>query len=319
MKTPVIIDMNLTEDFALGLIAALKSKDLEIMGITLSFGETELECAAANTAGVLKLLKREIPVALGAEKPWRRDYTVAMKPLYLNRDINGMQVDTAKQPKAEPLFAPDFIYETMKGCGKKVTLLCAGPLTNIAYLLERHPDAPEYIEKIVWRGGTQRHAVNGIVRDMQTLLDPDAASKVLFSGLDLVMCPCDMGLQFFASQTEIDKGMRTKDPVLHQYNRLLKKRWCEVNEELPMGQRIKNLPLQELAAVLYLVRPELFHTRQIYGEVDLKGRLTFGMLVIDIKNRLETKPEDFNICWINGVDREAVIRYLYGEELWDEK
>lgn len=314
MKTPVMIDMNLTEDFALGFMAAARSESLEILGIALSFGETDLACAAANTAGLQKLMNTEIPVALGAEKPWRRDYTVEMKKLPLNRDINGLQIDTVENPKAERLFAPDFLYETMKRCDRKVTLLCAGPLTNIAYLLERHPDAPEYIEKLVWRGGTQRHAVNGIVRDMQTLLDPDAASMVLSSRLLVVMCPCDMGFQFYAEQSEIDGGMRRKDPVMHQYNRLLKKRWCEVNEELPMGCRMKPLPLQELAVVLWVEKPELFTTRMIYGEVDIKGKLTFGMLVIDIKNRLETKPEDFNICWINGVDREMAIHYLYGEE-----
>lgn len=314
MKTPVMIDMNLTEDFALGFMAAARSESLDILGITLSFGETDLACAAANTAGLQKLMNTEIPVALGAEKPWRRDYTVEMKKLPLNRDINGLQIDTVENPKAESPFAPDFLYETMKRCDRKVTLLCAGPLTNIAYLLERHPDAPEYIEKLVWRGGTQRHAVNGIVRDMQTLLDPDAASMVFSSRLLVVMCPCDMGFQFYAEQAEIDGGMRTKDPVMHQYNRLLKKRWCEVNEELPMGCRTKPLPLQELAAVLWVEKPELFTTRMIYGEVDIKGKLTFGMLVIDIKNRLETKPEDFNICWINGVDREMAIHYLYGEE-----
>lgn len=313
MKTPVIIDMNLTEDFALGFMAAARSESLEILGITLSFGETDLACAAANTAGLQKLMKTEIPVALGAEKPWRRDYTVEMKKLPLNRDINGLQIDTVKEPETEKLFGPDFLYETIRQCDKKVTLLCAGPLTNIAYLLERHPDAPEYIEKLVWRGGTQRHGVNGIVRDMQTLLDPDAASRVLSSKLFVVMCPCDMGFLFYAEQKEIDKGMRTKDPVMHQYNRLLKKRWCEANEEFPMGCRTKPLPLQEVAAVLWLVKPELFTTRQVYGEVDLKGKLTFGMLVIDIKNRLEKNPEDFNICWINGVDRERAIPHLYGE------
>ncbi len=314
MKKPVIIDMNLTEDFALGLTAAVMSEELDIIGLTLSFGETDLECAAANTAGLLSLMGRSIPTALGARLPWRRAATVAMKSLPLTKDINGMQVDLAAGLGEELPFAPEFLYEKLKKSPQKVTLLCAGPLTNIALLLERHPDAALYIEQLVWRGGTQRHGVNGIVRDLQTLMDPEAAQRVLESGIDLVMCPVDMGTLCYAAREEIDApAAGWKEPaVWHQCHRLLKKRWCEVNEELPMGLRNRPLPLQDLAAALYLTHPELFKTRRVYGEVDIKGRLTFGMLVIDIDNRLEHSPEQFNISWMNAVDRQGALRYLYG-------
>ncbi len=312
MKRPVIIDMNLTEDFALGLMAAVMSRELDIIGLTLCFGETSLECAAANTAGLLALMGRKIPVALGAQLPWRRAVTVPLKSLPLTKDINGLQVDTDAELETEMMSAPDFLYEKLRTSPRKVTLLCAGPLTNIALLLKRHPDAVSYIEQLVWRGGTQRHGVNGIVRDLQTLMDPEAAQMVLESGLDFVMCPVDMGELCYGLREEIDAPAPAREAVWHQYHRLLKKRWCEANEELPMGRRNRPLPLQELAAVLYLTHPELFGTRRVYGEVDIKGKLTFGMLVIDINNRLEHSPEEFNICWLDGVDREGALGYLYG-------
>ena len=328
MKKSVIIDMNLTEDFALGFMAAVMSGELDIIGLTLCFGETSLDCAAANTAALLSLMGRKIPTALGAKLPWRRAATVPMKALPLTKDINGLQVDMNVELGEEMLSAPEFLYEKLKESPQKVTLLCAGPLTNIALLLERHPDAVSYIEQLVWRGGTQRHGVNGIVRDLQTLMDPEAAQMVLESGLDFVMCPVDMGSLCYGRREEIDDlagclangpadvrvkpASTTGHAVWHQYHRLLKKRWCEVNEELPMGQRNRPLPLQELAAALYLTHPELFGTRRVYGEVDVKGRLTFGMLVIDIDNRLEHSPEAFNICWLDSVNREGALRYLYG-------
>lgn len=313
MKMPVIIDMNLTEDFALGFMAAVMSEKLDIIGVTLCFGETDLDCAAANTAGLLALMGRKLPTALGARLPWRRTATVPMRAMSLTKEINGLQVDMEADLGEEMPFAPEFLYEKLMESPEKVTLLCAGPLTNIALLLERHPDAVSHIEKLVWRGGTQRHGVNGIVRDLQTLMDPEAAQLVLESGLNFVMCPVDTGGLLYASREEIDApAAEWKSAVWHQYHRLLKKRWCQVNEELPMGQRNRPLPLQELAAVLYLTRPELFGVRRAYGEVDLKGRLTFGMLVIDIDNRLEHSPEAFNICWPDRVDRESALRYLYG-------
>lgn len=310
-KIPVLIDMNLTEDFAAAMFAAAGAETIDILGISLCFGETDLACAAGNTAGLLEFLGLDVPVALGADKPWRRDYMIPMKSMPLNRNINGLQVNVKAPMKVAPEFAPDFLYEMMKGQKEKVVLLCAGPLTNIAYLLDRHPDAKEYIDRLIWRGGTQRHAVLDSVKDMQTYLDPEAVDFVLSQGLNLVLCPVDLGFKLYARQDEIDAGMKSANPVLHQYNRLLKKRWCEANEDAPMELRNRPLPLQELASVMYLTNPEWFLGRRLYAEVDRKGTLTFGMLVIDINNRLEKEESEFNIYLLTDVDRESAVSHLY--------
>ena len=105
--------------------------------------------------------------------------------------------------------------------------------------------------------------------------------------------------------------MYEREPVLHQMNRLLKKRWCDVNAPLPMGSGTARFPLQDLAAVAAAARPELCRYAMRYGAVDLKGRLTFGMLVIDINNRLKQREEEMNIRQICDLDREALVRLLY--------
>lgn len=310
-KTPVLIDMNLTEDFAAGLMVAAREESIDILGISLSFGETDLDTALQNTAGMLQLLQLKTEVALGADRPWRRDYQIEMRPMPLCSAINGLQLDP--DARCRPVHEPawEFLYEKLKKAGEKVTLLCAGPLTNIAYLLESHPDAKDHIDKLVWRGGTQRHATLGIVKDLQTYLDPDAASYVLQQHLDLVVCPVDMGFEFYATQAEVDAGIGLTDPVAHQYNRLLKKLWCEQNESVPMGHRDQPLKLQDVAAVLYLVYPELFTSQKFYCEVDLKGKYTFGMAMVDIDGRLNKKPEELNIDLLRTCDRAALIAHLY--------
>ena len=42
-----------------------------------------------------------------------------------------------------------------------------------------------------------------------------------------------------------------------------------------------------------------------------KGKLTFGMLVIDINNRLEHTEEEMNISQVCHIDRERLIHLLY--------
>lgn len=305
---PVLLDVNLTEDFAAGFLLAARAPELDILGVTVTFGETDLATAAQNTAELMDLCGLSCPVALGADRPWRRTWELPPRPMPLGGAINGMQLDPAAKADLSPLPAAEFLYETLRAASQPVTLLCSGPLTNVAALLERHPDAKSRIGQLVWRGGTQRHAVNGVVRDLQTLLDPEAAAFVLEAGLPFVMCPVDMGHALQASQGEVDAGIGLTDPVLHQLNRLLKKRWCEANENQPIGQRTLGLPLQDVAAAVYLLDPEAFTAEPFHCEVDLKGRYTFGMCVVDICRRMGRED---NILLLRDADHEWVISRLY--------
>lgn len=131
---------------------------------------------------------------------------------------------------------------------------------------------------------------------------------MLEAGLPFVMCPVDMGHALQASQGEVDAGIGLTDPVLHQLNRLLKKRWCEANENQPIGQRTLGLPLQDVAAAVYLLDPEAFTAEPFHCEVDLKGRYTFGMCVVDICRRMGRED---NILLLRDADHERVLSRLY--------
>ena len=71
------------------------------------------------------------------------------------------------------------------------------------------------------------------------------------------------------------------------------------------------LPLPELAAVMRAAEPGSCQSELRYGEVDLKGRLTFGMLVIDIDNVLQHSSDEMNILQITDVDRQRMVHRLY--------
>lgn len=52
---PVLLDVNLTEDFAAGFLLAARAPELDILGVTVTFGETDLATAAQNTAELMDL------------------------------------------------------------------------------------------------------------------------------------------------------------------------------------------------------------------------------------------------------------------------
>ncbi len=310
-KTPVIIDMNLTEEFASGFMSLLQNQGIDILGITLCFGRTDLETARDNTAGLLELLGRDIPVAMGATAPIMGDYTVPMHNLSLCSHINGLQLDTKHKVTILPTQAHDYMYDTAKAFGEPVTIVCAGPMTNIALMLHAHPDAVKYIDKIVWCGGTSRIAELEIVKDMNTYMDADAAGLVLSYGIDFVVCPTDIGEKFYATKQEIDTAIHNTNEVTHQKNRLYAKRWNDMHSSKPIFKRVGDLPLQDLAAALYITNPELFTTQRYMAEVDRKGRLTKGMFVLHVWNYEPRHGDEPNVTVLVDADREKAISYLY--------
>lgn len=310
-REPILLDMSVTEENAGILFGLRRLEDVRVIGISLCFGAVSLRSSHRSLSGLLELFGWDVPVAFGAERPLRRDYLLPVSETDISEAINGLQIDTKRLCRTVEADGADFLYEKLLEAGGEAKILCAGCLTDIAVLLERHPDAKPMIKELIWCGGTQRHAQLQAVKDRHTYMDPEAAQYVLEQGLNLTMCPVDIGKRCFISREEIDSRMYEREPVPHQMNRLLKKRWCDVNAPLPMGERNRPLPLQDLAAVAAAARPELCRYAMRYGAVDLKGRLTFGMLVIDINNRLKQREEEMNIRQICDLDREALVRLLY--------
>ncbi|MBL7044848.1 MAG: nucleoside hydrolase, partial [Pirellulaceae bacterium] len=139
--SPVIIDTDIGGgiDDALALAAAIMSPELEIRGITIGGSDAGTRARIAgrfleNTA------HPRIPVAIGSS------------------DESGTPIDGQRQFARRAGFrgptrdnAIEFMYEQLKKDPGKITIICLGPPTNVADLIERHPEAKPWIRNlIVW-------------------------------------------------------------------------------------------------------------------------------------------------------------------------
>ncbi len=79
------------------------------------------------------------------------------------------------------------IYRYFKSLGKPITILAIGPLTNIALLLFNYPDVKNYIEKIVFMGGSMGLGNTGPLSEFNIHADPISASMVCESGVPVYM------------------------------------------------------------------------------------------------------------------------------------
>ena len=78
MPTPIVLDCDPGHDDAIALLLALASPELEVLGVTTTYGNQTVEKTTANALRVLELAGRtDVPVARGAAAPLARPLTVA--------------------------------------------------------------------------------------------------------------------------------------------------------------------------------------------------------------------------------------------------
>ncbi|MTJ55939.1 nucleoside hydrolase [Anabaena sp. UHCC 0253] len=92
--------------------------------------------------------------------------------------------------------APEYLIETVSQYSEQITLLCLGPLTNIALAIEKGgEDFVKGVKQIVMMGGAVRVSGNGTpnqVSEWNLYVDPLAASQTFKSGIPITMIGLDV-------------------------------------------------------------------------------------------------------------------------------
>jgi Inosine-uridine nucleoside N-ribohydrolase len=191
----VIWDMDPGIDDALALILALRSLEIQVLGITTVAGNAPLDMTSANARRVLEYLDMDIAVASGAAKPLER-------PLVDARDYHGPDGlgQCSLPPPNSPLHpakAWDFIAQLALSAPAEITLIATGPLTNIALAFQHHPELPKLLAGVTLMGGAYNLTPYG--RGNQTPFaefnvweDPEAARLVFSSGVDIIAVGLDI-------------------------------------------------------------------------------------------------------------------------------
>src|SRR6476661_8435532 len=197
MSTPILLDCDPGHDDAIAILLALGSDELELRGVTTVAGNQTLEKTTANAIRVLELAGRgDIPVAAGAGRPLVREPRVAAEV----HGETGLDGPDLPPPQAEPSpqHAVDFLAERVAG----TTLVATGPLTNVALLLARHPEARP--ERIVLMGGAIAEGNVTPAAEFNIWADPEAAHRVFTSGLDVTMVCLDVTHRALLSAAKAD-------------------------------------------------------------------------------------------------------------------
>ena len=143
LKHAVIIDTDCAIDDMRAISLLLARPEITIKAILLSDGSLSPNEGVEKISSLLYAFNRDtIPLALGdvlkgVNPPWRE----------FNRQISwGKETDS----KGTTLNAVDCLSEILGNANEKITLVCLGPLTNIARLIEKDATLLSKIERITW-------------------------------------------------------------------------------------------------------------------------------------------------------------------------
>ncbi|MBJ8191281.1 nucleoside hydrolase, partial [Bacillus cereus] len=140
MSKKLILDVDTGIDDALAIAYAVHSPELELLGITTTFGNISVEEATRNSLILLEKLGVEAPVVSGAHKPYARELFKPYSRHIHGEDGIGNQLKGAPSRQAASGDAADFIIGQARRYEGKLTLVAGGPLTNLAIALDRCPE-----------------------------------------------------------------------------------------------------------------------------------------------------------------------------------
>jgi len=192
----VVWDMDPGIDDALALILALKSPEVQVLGITTVAGNAPVALTSANALRVLEYMNASsIPVTMGAASPLNRPLEDALS--YHGPDGLG---NCGLPSPLTPLYraeAWDFLARSVLDAPGEVTLVATGPLSNIAYAFKLSPELPEFLTRLVLMGGAYSLTPYGKgnrtpFAEFNIWQDPEAAHIVFNSGADIFAVGLDV-------------------------------------------------------------------------------------------------------------------------------
>jgi purine nucleosidase len=256
-KHGVLVDTDIGDDIddAIALALILQSPEIDLRGITTVFGNTQLRASLA-----LYLLhaygREDVCVAAGVQTPIQPRQRPSGVP---QAAIIDMQVGL---PAISRLSGPELIIETALSHRGQLTLLCLGPLTNVATALSLEPDLFMAIKNIVMVGGTSGFPFP----DWNIRSDARAAQIVLGAGIPITMLGCNITTRCQLRASDVTR-LRNNHARQTQFLKQLLEIW---KRHRPRWQA--DLPyLHDAEAVVALCAPELLEFQEMTARVIGRG------------------------------------------------
>jgi purine nucleosidase len=304
-KRRLLIDTDTASDDAVALIMALRSPEIEVLGITVVAGNVALEQATFNALYTTELCGSQVPVFRGAVQPLVRKLEIA--DWFHGRDGLGDYGYAPSHRSAECDHAVDAMIRIVRA-NPGLELITLGPLTNLALALNRDPDLTKNVSRCVVMGGAPCCEGNVTpAAEFNIWVDPEAARIVFRSGIPIEM----VGWQLSRGDATLNDNdvaaILTSDTAFAEFairaNSVAAHAYFEQTGE-------RGICLPDPVAMSILLDPELCRrSSEHYVEIETASELTRGMTVVDRLN-VAHDPRNEKV-WAATIEQRRKIRICW--------
>lgn len=302
-KRKVIIDCDPGIDDALAIILALKSKEIEVVGITTVSGNVESLQGAKNALKVLKLLGRlDIPVYLGESKPIKRELVTAQD----THGEDGLGETFLEEVSSEYIRenGVNFILNTLKN-QENVSIIALGPLTNLCRAIEKDSESFHRVKEIVSMGGAYKsHGNCSPVAEFNYWVDPHGAREFLkkFNG-EFTMVGLDVTREIVLTPNLREMIHQFKDEIgdfIYDITRF----YVDFHWE---QERTLGCVINDPLAVEYFINRELCEGFKAYVDIACQD-ISMGQSVVDVADFYKKRKNVFVLDKVNS--KEFMVSFL---------
>ncbi len=290
MKKQMILDLDTGVDDSIALAYTACHPEIELLGVTGTYGNVKTPVGVQNALDVLSLFNREdVPVYEGESCALNSD---SFQRHAVSADIHGEngvgQVSLPRSPrKPEQGSAVDFLIEMMESHGEALSIITTGPLTNIAAVLQKRPDLKAWNGELISMGGalTVRGNVTHFA-EANISQDPEAAKLVLESNLNHTVVPLDVTMRSRLTRAHA-QSMRNHSRAGGYLAEMLE---YYIDHTLGTDETYIHDP----SAVIRSIHPEYFTSLCTYLTVETEG-IDRGRLIVDHTRLRDASPRT-SVC-----------------------
>jgi purine nucleosidase len=196
------------------------------------------------------------------------------------------------------------LCDEVRAAPGEVTIVATGPLTNIAAAISQQPDLPPLIGHLIILGGTLAGPGNVTpAAEFNIYCDAEAAHAVFHSHVTKTLIPIDITSRITFGFELLEKIPGDDWPTGELLRQLLPGAFRAYRQHLGM----EGIQLHDAVAVVAAMRPELFTTERLNGDVETDGTLTHGATIFDRRHRPDGQP---NMDVVVDMDTKAVVDCL---------
>ena len=290
MARKVLIDCDLGADDAVALCLCLFDPRLDVVAITACEGSVTADQANSNLQAIIGLLDPDKHPRLGCASLTEDAPPVDTAFLYGNDGLGNAGFEVSRlqhQASSEKLIA-----DCVKAHPNDLTVLCLGPLTNLARAMQKEPGLDKLLHRVLISGGSANGVGNiSASAEFNMYFDPKSARSVFQSKATKSVVPLDI-------TSQISFGLELMDTLPSDLSRagsFLRQILPHVFRGYRQHYGKEAIHLNDVVTSMALIEPQLFEFSEMHGDVEITGELTRGVTVFDRRDPPES-PSNMEVA-----------------------